>query len=96
LPAETLKNRIEGYGLALLDAAAMGVPVVATDCGGISEAVQHCRTGLIVPPGDKQAFVDAVLQITQDETSWSQFSLAAREYAQRKSWNEVAEKLFAS
>ncbi len=95
LPAVTLKNRMEGYGLALLDAAAMGCVAIAYDCGGVGEALQHCRTGLLIPPGDRRAFLDALLQLTRDERAWREFSLAAQKFAAAKSWTVVAQKLFA-
>jgi phosphatidylinositol alpha-1,6-mannosyltransferase len=94
LPAETLKNRIEGYGLALLDAAAMGLIVVAYDCGGISEAVQHCRTGILIPPGDRAALVDAILQISGNDALAWEMSQAARVWAGGKRWEAVAQGLF--
>lgn len=51
---------LEGLGTAVLDAMALGKPVVATRVGGIPEAVQDGITGLLVPPRDPQALADAV------------------------------------
>ena len=51
---------LEGLGTAILDAMALGIPVVATRAGGIPEAVQDGITGLLVPPRDPQALADAV------------------------------------
>ena len=51
---------LEGLGTAILDAMALGKPVVATRAGGIPEAVQDGITGLLVPPRDPQALADAV------------------------------------
>jgi phosphatidylinositol alpha-1,6-mannosyltransferase len=94
LPAVVKDNRIEGYGLSLLDAAAMGLPAVAYDSGGISEVIQHGRTGLLVPPGDRNALVDAILQISANDQLCVEMSEAAREWASSKSWEQVADKLF--
>lgn len=41
----------ESLPTVILEACALGVPVLATDVGGTSEIVRHCRTGFIVPPG---------------------------------------------
>ena len=57
----------EGLGVALLEAQAAGVPVVAAAAGGIPEAVADGETGLLVPPGDAQALGDAVLRLLADE-----------------------------
>ena len=51
---------LEGLGTAILDAMALGKPVVATRAGGIPEAVQDGTTGLLVPPRDPRALADAI------------------------------------
>ena len=53
-------SSFEGLGTAILDAMALGKPVVATRVGGIPEAVQDGITGLLVPPRDPQAFAEAI------------------------------------
>ena len=47
----------------LIEAMAMGVPVVASDAGGVREIVEHGKTGLLVPPGDVDALAEAVLEL---------------------------------
>lgn len=51
----------ESCPVALLEAMAMKVPVVATDVGAVSEMVLHGRTGFVVPPRDPEAIAEAVL-----------------------------------
>ena len=51
----------ESCPVALLEAMAMKVPVVATDVGAVREMVTHGETGLVVPPGDSDALAQAVL-----------------------------------
>lgn len=50
----------EAYGMALLEAQASGLPVVAGRSGGVADIVEHGVTGLLVPPGDIAAFAEAV------------------------------------
>ncbi len=50
----------------LLEAAAQGVPAVATAVGSISDAVQDGRTGVLVAPGNMPAFVSAVAELLAD------------------------------
>jgi glycosyltransferase involved in cell wall biosynthesis len=61
-----LTSRHEGLGLALVEALAAGVPVVATDVGGVGEVVHHGRTGLLVPPGDVPAIAKALNRVLAD------------------------------
>lgn len=50
----------EAFGMALLEAQAAGLPVVAGDSGGVPEIVRHQRTGLVTPAGDAAAFAAAI------------------------------------
>jgi glycosyltransferase involved in cell wall biosynthesis len=56
----------EGLGVVLLEAAAAGVPVVATPVGGIPEIVRDGETGLLVPPEDPAALARAIHQLIDD------------------------------
>ncbi len=57
---------MEGFGLAVLEAMAMGRPVVATATGGLPEIVRHGETGLLVPPGDEIALAEAIVALLRD------------------------------
>ncbi len=57
---------IEGLPNAILEGMAAGLPVVATDVGGIPEAVDHGRTGFVVPPEDGEALVRAMTRLGED------------------------------
>lgn len=56
----------EGLGSSLLDAMQFEVPIIASDVGGIPDVVQHNHNGLLIPVGDAQALVQAVLSLRQD------------------------------
>lgn len=56
----------EGIPMALLEAMALGTPVVAAAVGGIPEVIQHRVNGLLVPSGDDQALAGACLELARD------------------------------
>lgn len=56
-------NKNEGFSNAILEAMAMGKPVIATDVGGNAEAVVHNETGLIIPPDDSGSLVEAIFKL---------------------------------
>ncbi|MBW3607991.1 MAG: glycosyltransferase [Actinobacteria bacterium] len=66
----------ENCPLAILEAAARGIPVVASDLGGMRELVEHRRTGLLVAAGDADALAGALLGLA-DDGAWSR-ALGAR------------------
>jgi glycosyltransferase involved in cell wall biosynthesis len=61
-------SHTEGLPLAILEAFAYGVPVVATDVGGVSELVTDEVNGLLVPPGEPHATADALARLADDES----------------------------
>jgi len=65
LEVVVLPSRSEGLPFALLEAMALGKPVVATTVGGCPEVVEHGRTGLLTPPGDPPALADAILRLLE-------------------------------
>jgi glycosyltransferase involved in cell wall biosynthesis len=62
-----LPSRLEGLPLSLLEAMATRTAVVATDVGGIGEAVASGETGLLVPPDDASALADAIRRLLDDD-----------------------------
>jgi sucrose-phosphate synthase len=64
----------EPFGLTLLEAAASGLPLVATEVGGPVDIIGNCRNGLLVDPLDETAIARALLEILEDGELWSIFS----------------------
>ncbi|MCU7928002.1 MAG: HAD-IIB family hydrolase [Candidatus Thiodiazotropha sp. (ex Dulcina madagascariensis)] len=64
----------EPFGLTLLEAAASGLPLIATENGGPVDIIGNCHNGLLVDPLDKQAIRRSLLQILHDNDHWQWFS----------------------
>jgi len=69
----------EGFGLAILEAMAMGKPVIATNASAIPELVENSVTGLLVPPRDSRSLAQAIIKLSSDEGLRKRFGQAARE-----------------
>jgi glycosyltransferase involved in cell wall biosynthesis len=74
----TLSSKAEGYPVSLMEALALGLPVVATAVGGIPEAVRSGVEGLTVPAGRPDLLGDALAALAGDVGSRAEFGRAAR------------------
>jgi len=68
----------EGLGVATLKAAAAGVPVVGFAAGGLVEAVEHGKTGLLTPPEDVEELQDAIATMMDEDDLRNQMGQAGR------------------
>lgn len=73
-----LPSEKESFGLAALEAMSCGVPVVASDVGGVPEVVEHGVTGMLAPVGDVFTMAEHTLGLIDDRTRWLSFSRSAR------------------
>ena len=65
----------EPFGLTLLEAAASGLPLVATENGGPNDIISNCDNGLLVNPLDAEAIADALLSLLDDADAWRRASV---------------------
>jgi len=68
----------EGLPNVLLESMAMGVPVVSSDIGGVSEIVHDGETGYMVEPGDKSALAEAIEKVWKDQDNYWEMKIKAR------------------
>jgi glycosyltransferase involved in cell wall biosynthesis len=74
----------QGLGTIMLDAMAMGRPVIATRVGGVYSAVRDNETGLLVPPSNSQALADRITELLDDHERAQTIGRAARELVERE------------
>jgi D-inositol-3-phosphate glycosyltransferase len=80
----------EGWGLASVEAAACGTPVLVSDSPGLRETMRHAETGFLVPHGDWRALADRMLALAGDPALVERLGRAARAFAEGLSWNRAA------
>ena len=73
-----LPSHWEGISMALLEAMAAGVPVIATRVGGTPEVIRDHESGILVPPGEPAALADALQQLLTDPDLRHRLSEGAR------------------
>lgn len=88
-----LSSASEGFPLTVLEAIHSGVPVVATDVGGIRECIESGKEGWLVPPSEPQALADAILKVLEDQELGFKFSQnASRKAAEEFSIEKMTER----
>lgn len=88
-----LFSRYEARGLAYLEAMAHGLPVLTHDVGATRETARE--GAIVVPAYDDQAAEDALLDLLSDDAKRAQLGAAARAWAARFSWEDVAARFLA-
>jgi phosphatidylinositol alpha-1,6-mannosyltransferase len=93
-PSCRWRNSVEGLGLAALEAAWCGCPVVASRSGGIAEAVMDGETGLLVPERDPEALADALIELLLNPRLRAAMAAAGQRFAGAAfSWTRNARRL---
>jgi phosphatidylinositol alpha-mannosyltransferase len=84
----------ESFGIVLLEAMAVGKPVVASNIAGYANLVTHGVEGLLVPPKDEKGLAQALLTLMTDESLRQQMGSRGRLKAEGYSWERIAQRVF--
>jgi glycosyltransferase involved in cell wall biosynthesis len=82
-------NNIDNMPVSIVEALAMGLPVVATNVGGIPDLVVHEQTALLVAANDDEAMAEAVIRLVRDPALAERLSTNGRAYAESCGWERV-------
>ncbi len=82
---EALSGRVETQGVVFAEAQATGLPVIASEIGGVPESLIHGKTGLICPPGDVPAIKQAINFFLDNREAINKFGQEARHFVKSKS-----------
>jgi glycosyltransferase involved in cell wall biosynthesis len=77
-------SRWENYPVGVLEAMALGLPVVATNVGAMAKIVEHGRTGILVPPDDPRSLAQAIKRLLESPPEADAMGKAGRERVVRE------------
>jgi glycosyltransferase involved in cell wall biosynthesis len=86
----SMNEGAEGLSLALLDAAAAGLPIVATNISGNRDLVENGTNGYLVPPGDHASLAQAIIKILSHEKVSDNFGKRNKIASKTYSWRKIA------
>lgn len=87
-----MPSRSEAWGLTALRAMAHGLPVIASNVGGLPEVVEHLASGWLVPPESPEALAAAIIEAASDPVRLAQFGRNARRRAEQFSIQRTVEQ----
>jgi glycosyltransferase involved in cell wall biosynthesis len=73
----------ESFGVAIIEASSCGLPVIATDIGGIPEVVRNKETGFLIKPNDIQNFAEVLAKLKEDKNLRKNLGSNGREFVVR-------------
>lgn len=82
----------ESFGIVNLEAMACGVPIVASNIGGIPDIVKDGENGLLVQPKNTEALANAIIYLLENEDMKKKLGLNGKMKVKNYSWEKIAEK----
>ncbi len=89
-----MPSRFEGFGIVAIESSACGKAVVGTQVEGLSEAIVHGETGLIVKPEDPDDLAKAMEKLLDNASLRQNLGKRGRKFAERFSWEASAERYY--
>jgi phosphatidylinositol alpha-mannosyltransferase len=83
----------ESFGIVLLEAMAVGKPIIASSVGGYARLITHGVEGLLVPPKDDKALASSLISLLKDEKLRLQMGAKGRLKAKEYAWEDIAQRV---
>lgn len=93
LPSVDLDGQTEGTPTVLMEAMACGLPIIATDVGGVSDLIKDEINGFVVPQRDPHALAEAIKKLESSPTTWSAISAKNKQDSSQFDWRQKAKLL---
>jgi glycosyltransferase involved in cell wall biosynthesis len=87
-------TNFDNHPVSLIEAMALGFPIISTDVGGIPYLIENNKNGLLVPFNDENAMAAEIMVLLNDNAKASNLSLKARYSAEKFDWKEVKQKWY--
>jgi len=84
---------LESFGIVLLEAMAVGKPIVATNIDGYNSVLTHGVEGLLVPPKNEEMLAQALVSLLTNESLRQEMAARARLKAKEYGWEHIAQKI---
>ena len=86
-------SALESFGLVVVEAMAAGLPVVASQVGGVMDVIDEGRTGYTFKPGNVDGLVEGVRRLAADRAKIKTMGQAARAFAETQSWPAMMDEV---
>jgi glycosyltransferase involved in cell wall biosynthesis len=86
----------ETFGNVVLEAMGSGTPVIGAESGGVKDNIKHGTTGILCPPGNIEAFAQAVTLLYDNPDLRQHLIASARKYSEEQSWELIFTNLLKS
>lgn len=85
-----MPSRYEGWGITAIEAGAAGKAVIGTEIPGLSDAIRHGETGLLVPPENVEALAEGMRKLLEEPQMRQRLGRAGRCWARQFTWDRIA------
>jgi phosphatidyl-myo-inositol dimannoside synthase len=87
--SDIVKNDFEGFGIAVLEANAMGIPAIGSKNSGIADAIKNQHSGILISPHHPESLRNAVVEIVNN---YHDYSLNAITWSNKFEWHTIVQK----